>query len=106
MKLRAIPGTHVRAVVKRTFQVNRGGESMLRAKHIAVLLVILLLTAPSFAQDKEKIKFLIPTEKGSTGLFHLYTADTLRQGELSFSVSGSRYHRQPGDLKFYLYPVP
>ncbi len=78
---------------------------MLQAKHIAVLLVILLLTAPSFAQDKEKIKFLIPTEKGSTGLFHLYTADTLRQGELSFSVSGSRYHRQPGDLKFYLYPV-
>ncbi len=78
---------------------------MLRAKHIAALMVILLLTAPSFAQDKEKIKFLIPTEKGSTGLFHLYTADTLRQGEFTISVSGSRFGRQPGDLKFYLYPV-
>ena len=78
---------------------------MLRARHIAALMVILLLTAPSFAQDKEKIKFLIPSEKGSTGLFHLYTADTLRQGEFSISLSGSRFHRQPGDLKFYLYPV-
>jgi outer membrane protein OmpA-like peptidoglycan-associated protein len=79
---------------------------MLRPKHFASpILLIILLTAGGLAQDREKIKFLTPTHKGSTGLFNLFVADTLRQGEASLGINSLRFHREPGDLAFTLFPV-
>ena len=57
------------------------------------------------AQDKEKIKQLVPSAQGSTGLFNLYLADTLRRGEVSLGLNITRFNREPGDLDFTLFPV-
>jgi outer membrane protein OmpA-like peptidoglycan-associated protein len=79
---------------------------MLRPKYVLTpIVLILLLTATGFGQDKEKIKYLTPTWKGSTGLFNLYLADTLRQGEYTLGVSSLKFNREPGDLDFSLFPV-
>jgi hypothetical protein len=60
---------------------------------------------PGAAQDKEKIKQLTPSTQGSTGLFHLYLADTLRRGETSVGLNITRFNREPGDLDFTLFPA-
>ncbi len=79
---------------------------MLRYKHaLAVLAIILVLVTTGLAQDREKIKRLTPTHKGSTGLFNLYVADTLRQGEFSISFAAHRFNRDPGDLQFTNFPL-
>jgi len=57
------------------------------------------------AQDKEKIKQLVPSAHGSTGLFNLYLADTLRRGEVSLGLNITHFNREPGDLDFTLFPV-
>ena len=57
------------------------------------------------AQDKEKIKQLVPSAQGSTGLFNLYLADTLRRGEVSLGLNITHFNREPGDLDFTLFPV-
>ena len=79
---------------------------MFRSKHVLVILaIILVMVATGLAQDREKIKRLTPTHKGSTGLFNLYLADTLRQGEFSISFSAHRFNRDPGDLQFTNFPM-
>ncbi|RPI25817.1 MAG: hypothetical protein EHM61_13385 [Acidobacteria bacterium] len=79
---------------------------MLRPRHFAAPIVFLfLITTLGLAQDKEKIKYLTPTHKGSTGLFNLFTADTLRQGEWSIGLNSLRFHREPGDISFTLFPA-
>ena len=57
------------------------------------------------AQDKEKIKQLVPSAHGSTGLFNLYLADTLRRGEVSLGLNITHFNREPGDLDFTLFPA-
>ena len=69
------------------------------------LIVALFLIASAAGQDKEQIKQLAVTTQGSTGLFNLYLARTLRRGEISFGLNFSHFHREPGDLDFTLYPV-
>lgn len=79
---------------------------MLRQKHILVFaLVSCLLAAAPLGQDKEKIKKLTPTHRGSTGLFNLYVADTLRQGEFSLGASAHKFYRDPGKLDYTIFPV-
>lgn len=79
---------------------------MLRLKHILVAaLVGGLLAATPMGQDKEKIKKLTPTHRGSTGLFNLYVADTLRQGEFSVSAAAHKFNRDPGRIDFTIFPV-
>lgn len=79
---------------------------MLRPRHLAApLVLIFLLTAVGLAQDKEKIKYLTPTWKGSTGLFNLFVADTLRQGEWSIAADSLKFNREPGDLDFEIFPL-
>jgi len=79
---------------------------MLRPRHLAVpVMFAVLLSTLAFGQDKEKIKYLTPTWKGSTGLFNLSLADTLRQGEWSVGVNSMKFHREPGDLDFTIFPV-
>ncbi|UCF39125.1 MAG: OmpA family protein [Acidobacteriota bacterium] len=79
---------------------------MLRPKHILLILVMILLVAtPLVAQDKERIKRLTPTHKGSTGLYNLFTADTLRQGEFSISAVAHKFNRDPGRIDYTVFPV-
>ena len=71
----------------------------------ACLIILLLLIASAEGQDKEQIKQLAVTTQGSTGLFNLYLARTLRRGEVSFGLNFSHFHREPGDLDFTIFPV-
>ncbi len=57
------------------------------------------------ARNRERIKQLTPSAKGSTGLFNLFVADSLRQGELSLGLNLTHFNREPGDLDFTLFPV-
>jgi outer membrane protein OmpA-like peptidoglycan-associated protein len=74
---------------------------MLRPKHVITILVaISLLTTIMVAQDKAKIKLLTPTEKGSTGMFNIFVADTLRQGEFSLTQSAHHINRDPMQIDY------
>lgn len=46
-----------------------------------------------------------PTVNGGTGLFTVYDAQTLRKGEFNFGFFANHYHRDPGDLRWQVYPV-
>jgi hypothetical protein len=72
---------------------------------VLVLTLVLLSGSTGFSRNKRKIKQLTPTSKGSTGLFNLYLAETLREGEFSFGFSSTHVNREPGDLDFTLFPV-
>lgn len=79
---------------------------MLRPRHLLISpLVIFLLAALPYAQDREKIKYLTPTHKGSTGFFNLFVADTLRQGEFSLGFHSFKFHREPGDIDIHIFPA-
>lgn len=74
-------------------------------RSVAFLMPFLLASGVLLAQDKEKIKRLTPTNKGTTGLFNLAVADTLRQGEFSLSFGAHHFNRDPGDLDYTIFPV-
>jgi outer membrane protein OmpA-like peptidoglycan-associated protein len=79
---------------------------MVRPKHsLLILLILFFLGATVVAQDREKIKRLTPTHKGTTGLFNLAVADTLRQGEFSISAAIHKFNRDPGEFDFTIFPV-
>ncbi len=79
---------------------------MLRPKHMLIFVLLFFLVVSSgFAQNRSKIKQQTPTVTGSTGLFNLPTADSLRRGEFSFSLAGTEFNREPGDLDITLFPV-
>ncbi|MEE8348208.1 MAG: hypothetical protein V3R94_01460 [Acidobacteriota bacterium] len=69
------------------------------------LIITLCLMGNAPAQDKDQMKQLAVTTQGSTGLFNLFLARTLRRGEISIGLNYSHYHREPGDLDFTLFPV-
>ena len=52
------------------------------------------------AVNKAKIKEQTPTVQGSTGIFNIFVADTLRKGEYSFALGG-RFHRGPGGITVF-----
>ena len=80
---------------------------MLRPKQsLWIMLVLsLLVGTTAAAQDREKIKFLIPTHRGSTGLFNLPVADTFRQGEVALGFAAHKFNRDPGDIDYTVFPV-
>ena len=55
--------------------------------------------------ERARIKLLTPSLGGSTGLFTVPVADTLRQGEFSLGWAAERYHRDPGALKLTGMPL-
>ncbi len=77
---------------------------MLR-RFLTLSTLTLSLITSGVAQNKEKIKQLVPSAHGSTGLFNLYLADTLRRGEVSLGLNITHFNREPGDLDFTLFPV-
>ena len=77
---------------------------MLR-RFLTLSTLALSLITSGVAQNKEKIKQLVPSAQGSTGLFNLYLADTLRRGEFSVGLSITHFNREPGDLDLTLFPV-
>jgi len=79
---------------------------IIRARRVLTFSTLALsLITSGVAQDKEKIKQLAPSAQGSTGLFNLYLADTLRRGEVSLGLNITHFNREPGDLDFTLFPV-
>lgn len=79
---------------------------MLRPKILLISAALILFCAgTAAAENKAKIKKQTPTIKGSTGLFNIPNADTLREGEFSFSLFGSKFNREPGDLAITTFPV-
>ncbi len=74
-------------------------------RFLTISAIALSLIATGIAQDKEKIKQLAPSAQGSTGLFNLYLADTLRRGEISLGLNTTHFNREPGDLDFTLFPI-
>ena len=55
-----------------------------------------LWSGPCLAANKAKIKQQTPTSSGSTGIFNVFVADTLRKGEYSVAIGGLRFHRELG----------
>jgi hypothetical protein len=79
---------------------------MLRPRQLLLLgLIALLLIGSGFGQDRERIKFMAPNVKGSSGLFQLPVAETYRQGEFTLGLNGYSFYREPGRLNFTLFPV-
>ena len=74
------------------------------ARFAAIVIVLCLLFSFGFGQ-KSKVKQLTPTINGSTGLFHVPVADTLRRGEFSFSAKANKFNREPGDIDITRFPV-
>lgn len=72
---------------------------------LAFFLLALLVNASGLAQHKNKIKYLVPTGNGSTGLFNAPVAWTLRPGEITLGLGSIQLHREPGDIDFTLFPV-
>ena len=68
-------------------------------------LILALATALVAQENKARIKQQTPTISGSTGLFNLPTADTLREGEFSFGFHTSKFNREPGDIDITVYPI-
>lgn len=54
--------------------------------------------------EKSDIKYLTPNIYGSTGLFTVPVAETLRQGEFAVGFSSYRFNRDPGALELTVAP--
>ncbi len=79
---------------------------MLRPRFFVITVALVIICASAgLAENKAKIKQLTPTIKGSTGLFNLPLADTLREGEFSLALHTSKFNREPGDIDITVYPV-
>ena len=81
---------------------------MRRVRNVLVALVLLAFstgfntaqsaTTLNDGKNRDRIKWLQPTLQGTTGLFNVYSAEGLRQGEFSFQGGASNYDRNPGNL--------
>lgn len=87
---------------------------MRQGRNVLIALVVLGLSAgfsaaqstaaSSGGDDKAKIKWLQPTLQGTTGLFEVYSGETLRKGEFSIQGGVSNYDRSPGNLDITVAP--
>ena len=64
-----------------------------------MMLATLLLALPGFAQQTKK-KNKAASFDGTTGLFRTWDAETLKRGELNFTIGWSHWNRDPGQLRF------
>ncbi len=75
-----------------------------RVRLVSVILAVLLLAFPGLADQTQK-KRKAASLDGTTGLFHVWDAETLRQGEFNFSLGYDHYNRDPGELVIKSVPV-
>ena len=75
---------------------------------LGLMLAVLLIGIGAQAQtlrSTDDPRNQAPTVNGGTGLFNVYDAQTLRKGEFSFGFYANHFHRDPGDIRFQVYPV-
>jgi outer membrane protein OmpA-like peptidoglycan-associated protein len=82
----------------------------MRQRYLRVLLTILVILLVSsvavFAQQQEtKKRLYAPSLDGLTGLFRAWDAESLRAGEVNFSLGYSHLNRDPGELVIKTAPV-
>jgi len=65
---------------------------------IAVLATVLLFSLLSFAQEETKKIATAASLDGTTGLFKVWDAETLRRGEGNYTFGYDMLHRDPGKL--------
>ena len=70
---------------------------------IALVLALMMLALPGLAQNKKKRK--AASLDGPIGLFHLWDAEPLRQGEFNASVGYEHLNRDPGELNIKTAPL-
>jgi len=78
----------------------------MRILKVAVPLFLILCDWVVAADGKKStIKQLTSSVNGSTGLYTLPLADTLRRGEFVFAINSLLFHRDPGALSLTVFPV-
>ncbi len=75
-----------------------------RIRFWAVIFALLVLCIPSLAEQTKK-KRKAASLDGTVGLFHVWDAETLRQGEFNLSLGYDHYNRDPGELVIKSVPV-
>ena len=78
---------------------------MCRPARMPVFPIVLCLLLSSGFGQRAKIKQLTPTINGSTGLFHVPVAETLRQGEGSFGLKANSFNREAGGISVTRIPI-
>jgi hypothetical protein len=75
---------------------------------LGLLLAVLMIGIGADAQtlrSTDDPRNQAPTVNGGTGLFTVYDAQTLRKGEFNFGFYANHFHRDPGNIRFQVYPV-
>lgn len=81
---------------------------ILARRMTGLMLALLLIGIGATAQtlrSTDDTRNLAPTVNGGTGLFTVYDAQTLRKGEFNFGFYTNHFHRDPGNIRFQVYPV-
>jgi hypothetical protein len=82
---------------------------MSSARRLFGLWLALVLTAVAVQaqtlRSEDDPRNLAPTVNGGTGLFTVYDAQTLRRGEFNFGFFANFFHRDPGDVRYQVYPI-
>jgi outer membrane protein OmpA-like peptidoglycan-associated protein len=65
----------------------------------AAIAAVFLFSFCGFAQQTTKKKWKAASLDGTTGLFKVWDAETLRQGETNWTFGYDQLHRDPGQLK-------
>ena len=71
----------------------------------AAIIVVLLFSFSGFAQQETKKKWKAASLDGTTGLFKVWDAETLRQGETNWTFGYDQISRDPGKLTIGRVPV-
>jgi outer membrane protein OmpA-like peptidoglycan-associated protein len=71
----------------------------------AAIAAVLLFSFCGFAQQTTKKKWKAASLDGTTGLFKVWDAETLRQGETNWTFGYDQLHRDPGQLMIGRVPV-
>ncbi|MBN1568394.1 MAG: PKD domain-containing protein [Acidobacteria bacterium] len=72
---------------------------------LAAIIVVLLFAFSALAQQENKKQWKAASFDGTTGLFKVWDAETLRQWETNWTVGYDRFARDPGYLKVGRLPV-
>ncbi len=70
-----------------------------------MMLLIVFGAAAQTLRSTDDTRNQAPTVNGGTGLFTVYDAQTLRKGEFSVGFFANHYHRDPGDLRWEVFPI-
>lgn len=74
-------------------------------RFIAAIVVVLLFSFSGFAQQETKKKWKAASLDGTTGLFKVWDAETLRQWETNWTFGYDQISRDPGKLTIGRVPV-